>query len=135
MIVLDASALVDVILDQPAKEEILAHLGQPIAAPGHQPAEVLSALARLVRAGQITSAEAGAALDDAAALDQDLVAVSAVHLRRAFALRERIRVLDGLYVALAEQLGCPLLTTDRRLANADPPCEVIVPGLAGAAGT
>ncbi|MGL5864312.1 MAG: hypothetical protein ACRCYX_00365 [Dermatophilaceae bacterium] len=41
--------------------------------------------------------------------------------------RERIRVLDGLYVALTEELGCPLVTTDRRLAAAAPPCTVLVP--------
>ncbi len=36
------------------------------------------------------------------------------------------RVLDGLYVALAEQRDCPLLTTDARLAAAVPPCEVVL---------
>ena len=49
------------------------------------------------------------------------------HLRRAYALRERIRVLDGLYVALADELGCTLVTTDRRLAAATAPCDVRTP--------
>lgn len=57
----------------------------------------------------------------------ELVVPSAVHLKRAFDLRARIRVVDGLYVALAEERGVPLLTTDRRLVKADPPCEVLAP--------
>jgi hypothetical protein len=44
----------------------------------------------------------------------------------ALELGDRVRVLDGLYVALAEQRDCPLLTTDARLAAADPPCEVVL---------
>jgi predicted nucleic acid-binding protein len=48
------------------------------------------------------------------------------HLQRALELGERVRVLDSLYVALAEQRDCPLLTTDARLAAADPPCEVVL---------
>jgi len=52
--VLDVSALVDVVVDQPAEEFVLGHLDQPILAPAHQLGEVLSALARLVRADMIT---------------------------------------------------------------------------------
>jgi len=128
MIVLDAAALVDVIVDQPSKADVLSHLDQPIAAPAHQPAEVLSSLARLVRAGTITPSVARAALDEAAALGQQLVLPDRSHLMRALELQDRIRVLDGLYVALAQESDCPLLTTDRRLAAADPPCQVILAG-------
>lgn len=128
MIVLDASALVDVLIDQPAKDAVLAYLDQPIVAPAHQQAEVLSSLARLVRAGQIDSDAASRALGESATLEQELVLPDAALLRRAFELDGRIRVLDGLYVALAERRDCPLLTTDRRLARAEPPCHVIVAG-------
>jgi predicted nucleic acid-binding protein len=135
VIVLDASALVDVIVDQPAKESVLAHLDQPIAAPAHQLAEMLSAVARLVRAGEITADDARKAIDDAYTLEQEHVAPDAAQLRRALELQQRIRVLDGLYVALAEQRQCALLTTDRRLANGDPPCEVILAHPAAGAGS
>lgn len=126
MIVLDASALVDVVLDQAPKSAVLAHLDQDIFAPAHQPVEVLSAVARLLRAGEISAASADAALADAGQLVQELVVPDAALIREAFQLRERIRVVDGLYVALAQRLGCPLLTTDRRLAAARPPCEMLV---------
>lgn len=48
-------------------------------------------------------------------------------VQRAFTLRGRIRILDGLYVALAEDLRCPLVTTDIRLCRANAPCEVQAP--------
>ncbi len=128
MIVLDASALVDIVLDQAAADWVLDQIvDDEISAPAHQLAEVLSALARLVRAGQLDPAVARDALDAAASLPQELVLPTAAHLRRAFAIRERIRVLDGLYVALADELGCALVTTDRRLAGSEAPCEVRTP--------
>ncbi|MCR1786036.1 type II toxin-antitoxin system VapC family toxin [Nocardioides carbamazepini] len=126
MIVLDASALVDVVTDQPAKPAVLEHLEQPIAAPGHQLAEVLSAVARMARGGLLDAEAAAAAVADAAALSQNHVPLDDELLARALVLNGRLRALDGLYVALAERLACPLLTTDVRLKRADPPCEVIV---------
>jgi predicted nucleic acid-binding protein len=128
MIVLDASALVDLVLDQPVAEWLLARLeGQEILAPAHQPAEVLSAVARLVRSDVLDDQTAREVLEEAATLPQILVPATRQHLRRAYALRERIRVVDGLYVALAEERACPLLTTDLRLAASAPPCSVRSP--------
>jgi predicted nucleic acid-binding protein len=52
VIVLDASALAEVVLGQPASAWVLDRIdGEEIRAPSHQPAELLSALARLVRDG------------------------------------------------------------------------------------
>lgn len=128
MIVLDASALIDVLVDQEHAGWLLDQLhAEEVLAPAHQPAEVLSAIARLERAGALTEEMARDALSSASALHQELVPPSAAHVRRAFELRVRIRVLDGLYVALAEDRGVPLLTTDQRLVRADPPCEVRAP--------
>jgi predicted nucleic acid-binding protein len=128
VIVLDASALVDLVLDQPDAEWVVAQIeGEQITAPAHQSAEVLSALSRLVRSAVLTPEVAREALDEALDLPQRLVAPSAAHVRRAFALREHIRVTDGLYVVLADELECPLVSTDRRLGRAHAPCEVRVP--------
>ena len=128
MIVLDASALVDAVLDQPTVGWVLDEIADgEVCAPAHQPAEVLSTLARLVRAAQVDLESARDALDEARALPQRFVAPTARHVRLAFALRDRIRVVGGLYVALADELDCPLVTTDRRLAVADAPCEIRVP--------
>jgi predicted nucleic acid-binding protein len=98
-----------------------------ICAPAHQPVEVLSALARLARTAAIKRESARGALDEALALPQRFVTPTAGHVRLAFALRDRIRVVDGLYVALADELGCALVTTDRGLAASDAPCEICIP--------
>jgi predicted nucleic acid-binding protein len=128
VIVLDSSALVDVLADQEHAGWLLDQMqSDEVMAPAHQPAEVLSAIARLQRAGALTEDKARDALAAATALHQQLVVASAAHVQRAFGLRERIRVVDGLYVALAEERSVPLLTTDQRLVRADPPCEVLAP--------
>lgn len=128
MIVLDASALVDIVLDQPSAPWLLDQIdGADVVAPSHQPAEVLSAIGRLVRGDQVDVEAGRAALDEAMALPQRLVQPTAAQVRRAFEWRERIRVLDGLYVVLADEFGAPLVTTDRRLARAAPVCEVRTP--------
>lgn len=126
MIVLDASALVDVLVNQPWRDRVLEHLDQEVLAPAHQPAEVISALGRLARAGTISHDDVRGALDELTGLVQELVLPGSRELRRAFELAERIRILDGLYVALAEARGCALLTTDRRLASSRPPCQVLL---------
>lgn len=48
---------------------------------------------------------------------------------RVWQLRNNVRTTDAFYVALAEALGVPLVTLDKRLARAsEVACEVIVPG-------
>lgn len=126
MIVLDASALVDVLVNQPWRDRVLDHFDQEVLAPAHQPAEVLSALGRLARAGTISQDDVHRGLDELTSLAQELVLPNSRELRRAYEVAERIRILDGLYVALAEARGCALLTTDRRLAASRPPCQVLL---------
>jgi predicted nucleic acid-binding protein len=128
VIVLDATALVDVLTDQPSKSWVLSQLrGQDVVAPAHQPAEVLSAIARLQRGGVMTKRKAREALQEAMALPQELIEPDVDQVVRALDLQGRIRVLDGLYVALAESEHIPLLTTDQRLARSSPPCDLISP--------
>jgi predicted nucleic acid-binding protein len=128
VIVLDASALVDYLVDRPDGGWVLDRIDdEDIVTAAHQPAEVLSALARHARAADLDVEAAREALREAMRLPQDVVVPTEAHVRRAFELRERIRVADGLYVALAEERAVPLVTTDRRLARAGPPCEVAVP--------
>lgn len=128
MIILDASAMVDVLLDRPPAPWVLAEMhSQELLAPGHQPAEVLSAIARIVRSGQLEPAEAAGVMAEFAELPQTLASPTRDHLSRALQMQPRVRVLDGLYVALAESLGCPLVTTDGRLPRAGLPIEVRSP--------
>ncbi|MFP5345623.1 MAG: type II toxin-antitoxin system VapC family toxin [Actinomycetes bacterium] len=132
MIVLDASALVDVLLDQPERGWVLDQVaGEEIFAPAHQLPEVLSALARLARAGVLSHVQQEEALEEALGLPQEHVVSTAAHLHRALALQDRLPVLDGLYVALSEERGCALVTTDRRLGRAPTSCEVRAPDSRG----
>lgn len=125
MRVLDASAVVDVALGRPPAGWVLdAMAGQELVAPGHQLAEVVSALARLHRAQIIDREDQLAAVREAVALRQEVRPATESHLLRALSLSERVPVLDGLYVALAEELACPLVTTDGRLARSGAPCTV-----------
>ena len=46
-------------------------------------------------------------------------------MRRAYELRDNLTPHDAAYVALAESLGCELVTADQRLSKApDPRCPV-----------
>lgn len=131
MIVLDAAALVDAVVGTGRRDWVLDQLaGEQVVAPAHQPAEVLSALARLARSGTIDRDAAVVAVRAARELEQELVVPSAAHLTWALDHQDRIRVLDGLYLALASDHGCPVVTTDTRLALArsTPPVEVRAPG-------
>ena len=126
MIVLDASALIDVLTDQPTKSHVLEYFDRQILAPSHQLAEVVSAIAALKRAGVLKPAAAKAALSEAADLHQTWVPLDAELLQRALSLDDRLRMLDAIYVAIAERFSCPVLTTDARLARAKPPCDVLL---------
>ena len=129
MIVLDAAALVDVVLAQPSAPWVLDQLeDQEICAPAHQTAEILSAIARLVRAGSLSAEVGASALAQARDLEQRFIVPTVEHLRQALVLQDRIRVLDALYVVLAQELSCPVVTTDHRLVRSSPPCEMLSPG-------
>ena len=117
-VVVDASAVVEALLGTEVGIAVRARMrGRHLHAPGHLDAEVLSALGRLHRAGDLGAAAVAAALNELA------VAPIRRHplpdlLSRAWNARERLRLVDALYVALAETLGpMALLTTDARLAR------------------
>ncbi len=95
-------------------------------APDHLEAECLSALGRLYRGDRLTSDQVGKALSD---LTRAPIVRHALPdlLLAAWDLRANLRVADALYVALADQLDVPLVTTDARLARATSRAELIQP--------
>ena len=51
---------------------------------------------------------------------------------RVWAQRHDLTAYDGWHVAVAEELGCSLVTLDRRLARANgPECEIATPPRGG----
>ena len=129
MIVLDASALVDAVLDQSAAEWVLDQIADEDVSSPCAPAggDALRTVPARPRGRDRARHPPATRSTRRPRCRNDSSFPTVAHLRRAYALRERIRVLDGLYVALADELGCSLVTTDRRLATATAPCDVRTP--------
>ena len=120
MIVLDASALLEVLLHTPAAAAVEARLFDPnetLHAPHLIDVEVAQVLRRFSLAGKIDPAHGRAALDHVADLQLRRYPHTAL-MPRVWELRSRLTAYDAIYVALAEALDAPLVTHDRRLANA-----------------
>lgn len=114
-IVVGASAFVDLLLGNQPGQAVRARLaGQVLHAPAHVDAEVLSALGRLQRAGELAESHAESHLAALAAAPLTRHPVQGL-LLGAWSRRHQLRLADALYVQLAAANGWPLVTTDRRL--------------------
>ena len=119
MIVLDASAVIDLLLGLPphaaAVAGLLAAEAPQVFAPHLLDVEVAQVIRRRVRGGTLRAADAVDALRVLAALP----IVRYPHLpfiERAFELRDDATMYDAVYLVLAETLGATLVTRDRSLA-------------------
>jgi predicted nucleic acid-binding protein len=119
IVVLDAAAAVDVLLDNTRGRDARRHLeNAKLFSVVHLDAEVFSALARLHRDEQLTAEALTARLALLADLDVARLPITGPLLSAAWALRDNIAARDALYVAAAQTLTCKLLTTDDRLSRA-----------------
>lgn len=118
MIVLDASAVVELVLWSDAGRRVgarIAHATQTLHAPHLLDVEVAQVLRRAERLKLLRPERAAEAL--ATAADLDLVRYGHQPLLpRAWELRRNCTAHDAVYLALAEALDAPLLTLDTRLA-------------------
>ncbi|MPV36367.1 type II toxin-antitoxin system VapC family toxin [Georgenia subflava] len=115
MIVLDSSAAIKALAgDDDARHAIRS---APVFAPHLIDTEVTSALRGLVLGRKISATEAEAMMDTWPRLG---VVRFAAHplMRRIWELRDNLTAYDATYVALAEELGCLLLTADARIPAA-----------------
>jgi predicted nucleic acid-binding protein len=96
-------------------------------APAHLDAEVLSALGRLHRAGELQDSNVTAALEELSAAPIRRHPLASL-LTGAWERRANQRLVDALYTELAISLGnAALITTDARLARSDDHAELIGP--------
>lgn len=120
MIVVDASAILDVVLRTPqaaTTDRVLSTTAESLHAPDLIDVEVLATLRRRERRGELTEARAREALADLRDLSVFLYPARPL-LDRAWELRANVTAADGLYLALCEALGARLLTTDMALGKA-----------------
>lgn len=115
MIVVDASAALAALLNAGPAREALG--SEALHVPHLIDAEVANALRRKVAAGQLGSEPGWTALDAWRRLGMTRYPMFSV-LDRVWGLRENLTAYDASYVALAELLGCLLLTADGRLGRA-----------------
>lgn len=127
MIVIDASVLANVVGDdgsdgQRARAEF--RTAGDVAAPDLVDVETVSVLRKRWLAGTVTDERFAAAVDDLTQLELERYPTLRF-MRRAFELRSNVTAYDSAYVALAEELGCDLLTADQHLASATGPRCII----------
>src|SRR5206468_6016167 len=119
VIVVDASALLEVLLNTPAGQRIgdrLSAAGETLHAPHLVDLEVAQVLRRYTASGEMDAQRGLQALEDLG----DLPLVRYPHdlfLSRIWDLRDNLTAYDAAYVALAEALAAPLVTRDAALAS------------------
>lgn len=120
MIVLDASAAIDWLLRTNAGlriEKRIFSRRESLHSPHLLDLEVLQVLRRLSREGVISESRADQALSDLILL-RIARYPHFLFLSWIWQHRHNLSAYDAAYVALAEQLGAPLLTRDARLSAA-----------------
>ncbi len=119
MIVVDTSAILALLVDRPAPRDLVERvLGDgDLHAPHTVDVELLNALRGLVRGGKLSAHQAQDVRVDVRDL---LITRHAIEplADRAWSLRDNLTAYDAVFVALAENLDVPLVTTDRKLASA-----------------
>ena len=119
MIVVDASALLEVLLRTPAAARVARRLfarGESLHAPHLLDVEVAQVVRRYWRAGEVAGDRGHEVLEDLAAFPIERYA-HALLLPRVWELRHKVTAYDAVYLALAEAIGATLLTRDARLAS------------------
>lgn len=123
MIVVDASVLANVVGDDGddgdlARREVT--VSGEVSAPDLVDVETTSVLRKRWLAGTISARRFAAALGDLEDLEIDRYP-TLTFVKRAYELRHNLNAYDATYVALAELLGCELLTGDRKLQKSPGP--------------
>src|SRR6266496_6564122 len=112
--IIDAGALTEILLRSLRAPAVAAAVrDRDLVAPAVIDAEILSALRGLERSRSLLPSRAAVAIEDLRLAPVRRFPLEPL-LRRAWSLRDRLNAYDALYVALAVDLDCPLVTTDSR---------------------
>ena len=128
MIVVDASAIVEVLLQSPAAVQVSRRIfapGETLHAPHLIDIEITHVLRRYALTGAIPPERGEKSLAYLAQLPLTRYPHS-VLLPRIWQMRANATAYDAAYLALAEVLDAPLVTRDRALAAACPGVRVEV---------
>lgn len=120
MIVADASALLEVLLNTPAAERVARRLfsrAETLHAPHLVDLEVAQVLRRYLAQRLMTEQRAVEAIQDLLDLPLERYPHDLL-LSRIWELQGNLTAYDAAYVALAEALSAPLVTRDARLGRA-----------------
>ncbi len=115
MIVVDASAALSALLDAGPAREMMGE--EQIHVPHLIDSEIANGIRRKVGRGELGPDTGWAIIDIWRRLGMIRYATFGI-LDRIWELRDNLSAYDASYVALAEELNCPLLTGDGRLARA-----------------
>jgi predicted nucleic acid-binding protein len=117
MIVIDASAVVELLLHRPMAEALgdaLAEANDGIVVPHLVDVEAVSAVRQLAAAGLVDAHGAAEFLEALGGFQAERVPHAEL-LQRAWELRHNFTAYDAVYIALAEANGATLLTCDAKL--------------------
>ena len=118
MIVIETSALIDSLVDQPANPRLLAVMADSeLHAPALLDFEAASALRGLARCGKLASDRVADAVEDFTALQIERHQMTGM-LTHILGLRNNFTAYDAAYVVLAQALAAPLVTSDTKLTAA-----------------
>jgi predicted nucleic acid-binding protein len=118
VIVVDASAMVDALVDEPVNPELLSTItDNEVHAPALLDFEVASALRGHYLGRKLTVRRLNTAVDDFTAIHVQRHHMSAL-LKPILALRDSFTAYDAAYLVLAQALDAPLVTADAKLLEA-----------------
>ena len=118
MIVVESSAMVDALVDEPVNPQLLALLAdEELHAPALLDFEVASALRGHAVGGKLDRPRLDEAIEDFSALRIERHQMTGL-LGHILDLRDNFTVYDAAYVVLAQALEAPLVTADTKLNEA-----------------
>jgi predicted nucleic acid-binding protein len=119
VIVVESSAMVDALVDEPVNPQLLALLAdEELHAPALLDFEVASALRGHALGGKLDPPRLDEAIEDFSALRIERHQMTGL-LGHVLAIRDNFTVCDAAYVILAQALEAPLVTADDKLRGAE----------------